>query len=339
MKSAPQSKSITVRQARPVKRTNGEHIRAAAEKFKRNQKSANTMRTYEAQWRLFREWCTDNGCDWLPAPEASVLGYVTQLYQDGKSTTSLNVAIAAIKWYHQQEGFADPTLNPGVKDMLDGARRTMADEGMAERHVKPTATLEHIRKMVNVCGDKLTGIRNRAMILVAFGGWLRKSDLLSMTVDKIKWEEDRAVVTLGKTKTDQTAKGQVVELPRIKGKWAELCPYTALKNWIDAAGITSGPVWRQVYKDKASDNALRSGDYLYELVMALAKKAGLNPSEIAPHRTFRATPITLAILSGASMPEVMAKARHKSAQTTTRYFDETAAGQSKVSRAVYGEEA
>ena len=82
---------------------------------------------------------------------------------------------------------------------------------------------------------------------------------------------------------------------------------------------------------------MRSTDYVYELVMKLADKAGIDPSEIAPHRTFRATPITLAILAGGSMPEVMSKARHKSAQTTTRYFDELAAGQSKVSRAVYGE--
>lgn len=158
-----------------------------------------------------------------------------------------------------------------------------------------------------------------------------------MSAEKIKWETDRAIVALGKTKTDQVAKDQVVELPRITGKWAELCPYAALRGWLDTAEIAKGPVWRQIYKNKVTENPLRSGDYLYELVMALAKKAGIPAAEIAPHRTFRATPITLAILSGASMPEVMGKARHKSAQTTTRYFDEMAAGQSKVSRAVYDE--
>ena len=250
---------------------------------------------------------------------------------------SLNVAIAAIKWQHQQAHHSDPTLDSGVQDMLSGARRTMAKEGLSERHVKPTATLAHIRKLARACEDSLTGIRNRAMILVAFGGWLRKSDLLSMSAEKIKWEPDRAIVTLGKTKTDQAAKGQVVELPRIEGKWAELCPYAALHGWLDTTEIKRGPVWWQVYKNKLTDNPMRSTDYVYELVMTLAAKAGIDPSEIAPHRTFRATPITLAILAGGSMPEVMSKARHKSAQTTTRYFDELAAGQSKVSRAVYGE--
>lgn len=337
MTPATPSKALAKITSRPVKRTNGDAIRAAAEKFKRNQKSANTLRTYEAQWRLFRDWCVDNAQPDLPATSAAVLGYVTRLYEDGKSTTTLNVAIAAIRWHHEQDHQADPTLDPGVQDMLKGARRTMANEGMAERHVKPTATLGHILKLVRACEDSLTGIRNRAMILVAFGGWLRKSDLLSMSAEKIKWEPDRAVVTLGKTKTDQAAKGQVVELPRIKGKWAELCPFTALKGWLNAAEIDKGPVWRQVYKNKATDKGLHSGDYLYELVMKLAKTAGIPAAEIAPHRTFRATPITLAILSGASMPEVMGKARHKSAQTTTRYFDEMAAGQGKVSRAVYDE--
>jgi len=321
----------------PTKRANGDVIRAAAEKFKTAQKSKNTLRSYESQWRGFTDWCADNGQQPLPASAGAILGYVTQLYEDGKHTTTLNVAMAAIRWYHEQAGESDPTLDKGVQDMLKGARRTMVDEGLDERQVKPTTTLNHIRKMSKACGDSITGVRNRAMILVAFGGWLRKSDLLSMTVERIRWEDSRAIVTLGKTKTDQKGKGQTVELPKIEGKWSELCPYTALRAWVDLAQIKRGPVWRQVYQGKIIEKGLSSGDYLYELVMKMAAKAGISATEIAPHRTFRTTPITLAILSGASMPEVMRKARHKSAQTTTRYFDETAAGQSKVSRAVYEE--
>ena len=67
---------------------------------------------------------------------------------------------------------------------------------------------------------------------------------------------------------------------------------------------------------------------------AASEEAGL--SGISPHRAFRASPITLAILQGSSMPEVMKRARHKSAQTTTMYFDEVAANQVAVSRSVCG---
>lgn len=322
---------------RVIKRVNGDHLRATAEKFKRNQKSDNTTRTYNTQWRVFTEWCADNQQEPLPASPGTIMAYVTQLYEDGKSTTTLNVILAAIKWHHQEARLTDPTLDAGVQDMLKGARRTMAEEGMAERHVKPTVTLGHIRKLAAACGDNITGIRNRALVLVAFGGWLRKSDLISMRAERIKWEDDRAIVTLGKTKTDQSGKGQTVELPRITGAWADLCPYVALKAWLELAEIKRGPVWLSVYRGKASQRQIATADYIYEIVMGLADKAGIPKGEIAPHRTFRATPITLAIMAGASMPEVMGKARHKSAQTTTRYFDEAAAGQSRVSRSVYGE--
>lgn len=170
MKSATTKRTPAVPTTRLIKHSGADKIRATAEKFKRNQKSANTMRTYAAQWRQFKDWCADNDQQPLPALPSAVLGYVSQLYDDGKSTTTLNVAIAAIKWHHQQGRQPDPTLDPGVQDRLKGARCTMANEGMAERHVKPTATLDHIRKLVRACEDSFTGIRNRAMILVAFGG-------------------------------------------------------------------------------------------------------------------------------------------------------------------------
>ena len=328
-----------IKPARVIKRVNGDHLRATAAKFKRNQKADNTTRTYSAQWKMFTEWCADNdNVQPLPASPALIMAYVTQLYEDGKAVATLNIAIAAIRWYHNEAKLPDPTADPGVIDMLKGARRTMVNEGMAERHVKPTATLEHIRKLAAACGVNAPGVRNKALILVAFGGWLRKSDLLTMTAERIKWEADRAIVTLGRTKTDQGGKGQIVELPRITGPWADLCPYSALKAWLTLAEIVKGPVWLSTYRGTITDKPLRNADYIYEMVMALAKKAGIPAAEIAPHRTFRATPITLAILAGGSMPEVMSKARHKSAQTTTKYFDETAAGQHKVSRSVYGEE-
>lgn len=322
-----------------------ESLHSITQRFAKNSLSPSARSTYKYQWKFFTEWCAtikaEDGSSplaTLPAGLECISAYVAYMYKCGKSQSTITVALAAIKSMHTEADLPDPTSDTRLKKILDGQRRTMALEGNnTGKPPKPTATLQHIRKLISACGYSDTGIRNRAMILVAFGGWLRRSDLLSMRIERIKWFTDKAVVTLGQTKTDQNAKGQTIELPRITSEWKDLCPYMALKAWLGLCGKASGPVWLQTYHGKITDKPLISPGYFYKMVMATAERAGIPKSEIAPHRTFRATPITMAILASTPMAEVMDKARHKSAQTTTKYFDGLAAGQGRASRAVYGE--
>ena len=182
----------------------------------------------------------------------------------------------------------------------------------------------------------VTGQRNRALILVGFGGWFRRSEMLSFIRDQLVVETGRIVVSLHRSKTNQTGqKVERIELTEIAGEYADICPYSAMRQWLDASGITDGPVFRKIYKGKLTESGLADGSWFWRLLTDLGQKAGI-PFHIAPHRTLRTSPITLAVLSGQPMPTVMKRARHMSADTTTRYFDEAAAGQATVNRAVYG---
>ena len=74
-----------------------------------------------------------------------------------------------------------------------------------------------------------------------------------------------------------------------------------------------------------TESALTSSSWFWRLLDNLGTKAGI-PFRIALHRTLRASPITLAVLSGQPMPAVMKRARHMSAEAAKRDFDEAAAG-------------
>lgn len=266
----------------------------------------------------------------------TVSAYIEYLYSSGKKYASVSVKMAAIAHMHKMGRMPSPTADIGVKEMLKGVKRTMAGEGRVKPEVKPNVTLEAMQRMTAACGDSITGVRNRAMILTAFGGWLRKSELLKIKIESIIWNDNGFLVDIGKSKDNQTGdKKSLVEVPKVDGQYADLCPYTALRKWIETAKITTGPVWRQVYHGQILEKGLTNGDYFFELVAKTAKEAGISPSDISPHRAFRATPITLALLSGRPFVETMSKARHLSLSATSSYIDRSAIDQHEVGRSIY----
>lgn len=304
-------------------------------RFAKGSRSANTHRTYASQWRTYIDWCTENGLKGQLGAPATVAAYVSYCFDGEMKLPTLGVALAAIKFNCKRLKLADPTTDHDLQELLEGVRRTMATEGRATKEVANTVSLAELRAMVASCGPDLPGIRNKAMMLVCFGGWLRRSELLDMQVERLSWELNRVLLTLGVTKTNQKGrKLEVVQIPRIGGANADLCPYAALEHWLQEAGIDRGPVWRRVYRDRISAEGITDGKRFWQIVQIAAASARLE--NISPHRAFRASPITIAINAGQSMPDVMKKARHKAANTTTMYFDEVASGQDEVSRSVYG---
>ena len=71
--------------------------------------------------------------------------------------------------------------------------------------------------MLAACGDDLHGLRDRALLLVAYDSMRIRSELISLRIEDIEWlPEDNASVLLRKSKTDQLG----------MGKWMHLIPDT-----------------------------------------------------------------------------------------------------------------
>ena len=91
-------------------------------------------------------------------------------------------------------------------------------------------------------GAGLKGLRDRALLLIGFAGALRRSELVALNIEDIEEAPDGMKITIRHSKTDQEGAGQTIAIP--SGKIA--CPVAALKEWITAAGIGSGALFRSV---------------------------------------------------------------------------------------------
>jgi integrase len=168
--------------------------------------------------------------------------------------------------------------------------------------------------MAMVPGGRLKDIRDRALLLVGFAGAFRRSELVGLDVEDLEEVDGGLKITIRKSKTDQEGLGSAIAI--VRGSIA--CPVTALKAWLDAARITSGPVFRSVRKggknvgDRLSDHSAAT------IVKAHAKRVGLDPALFAGH-SLRAGFLTSAASRGASIFKMMDVSRHKSVDTLRGY--------------------
>ena len=99
---------------------------------------------------------------------------------------------------------------------------------------------------------------------------------------------------------------------------AALRPVEAVRAWLDASGITSGPVFRRVRKNgRIGDEALNA-ETVAALIKDYAGRVGLRPEDYAGH-SLRSGFLTSAAEAGASALRMAEVSRHKSLDTLLGY--------------------
>ena len=114
---------------------------------------------------------------------------------------------------------------------------------------------------------------------------------------------------------DQEAQGQ--EIAIVRGRKA--CPVAAMKSWLEAAGITEGPVLRRMRRGGVVlDDALRPQG-IAQVVKLYAEKAGYDSADFSGH-SLRSGFLTSAAARGASVFKLIEVSRHKSVDTLRGYI-------------------
>jgi len=138
------------------------------------------------------------------------------------------------------------------------------------------------------------------LLLIGFGGALRRSELVALDAADIEDAETGLLVMIA------IARGDIA------------CPVKALREWLDAAGIAAGPIFRPVDKaDTVRDSRLTDRS-VANIVKAYAKRAGFDASAFSGH-SLRAGFLTSAAGKGASIFKMMDVSRHKSVDTLRGY--------------------
>jgi integrase len=300
--------------------------RDAAKVFQRMAKAENTRIAYRAAVRAWCAWCELRGLTPLPACGADVATFLAAERRRGLAPNTIDLRRAAIRYLHRAAGCAVPTGDVCVAETVAGIRRDAARKGQAPGK-KAAATASIIRQMLAKIPDDLRGLRDKALILVAFAGALRRSELVSIRVERLEQTERGLRLTIPQSKGSQAA-AVVVPLPYGE---TELCPVRALARWREAAGITAGPVFRRIWLPKqvkvGEPPALpRIGveamttRALADMVKARASAAGFDGKHFGGHSLKRGA-LTTGMERGVHPADLKRLGRHKSFDVLGEYLE------------------
>ncbi len=275
-----------------------------------------TIRAYRVNFEKFIHFCDDGDTSSLPAKPLEVARYISKLTGSGLKSSSIRVSIAAISIIHKLNALDDPTQHPTVKIELRRMHRTLGR--YSQQAFGITAPI--LEKMLNATAYNIRGVRDRALLLLAYDSMCRRSELVSLRITDIQIDElencTQMKVRLRKSKTDQ----------ELQGRWLFLTQRSAdaLSLWLSQAKLKDGYLFRGINNAIDITQELKSSQ-INRIYKRLAKDANL-PKEIIDHISGHSMRVGAAqdlLRSGASMPMIMNKGRWSKTDTVMRYLENT----------------
>jgi hypothetical protein len=155
-------------------------------------------------------------------------------------------------------------------------------------------------------GDSMRAKRDYAMLAMLFGCGFRRSELVRLEMDEVQMRQGHWAVV------DLIGKGghiRTVPIPQ----WVK----AALNQWIVAAKVTEGRIFRAVARAGKVWGKGISQNVVWYVVKGCCERAGLE--HIAPH-DLRRTCAKLCHSSGGELEQIQFLLGHASVQTTERYL-------------------
>ena len=267
--------------------------------------SENTVLAYRADLKHFLAWGGS-----IPARPERVARYLA-CYAPTLALATLSRRLVAIGRAHTARGFSSPTDSPLVRSMLQGVRRS-CDRGV--RQVAPLGKRD-LLKMVRGLTD-VRGMRDAALLLLGFAGAFRRSELVALDVDDVRFTDEGLLVRLRRSKTDQAGQGRVIAIPHVRG---HCCPTQKLQEWLQVSGITDGAIFRQINRYGQVLPKRLSAPAVALIVKQRAEAVGLDATRFSGH-SLRAVFATNAAKQGASLSSIRLQTGHKSDAMLQRYI-------------------
>lgn len=271
-----------------------------------------TIRAYKTNFERFIQFCEDLQANALPADPNDIANYITHLTKSKLKSASVRIAIASISSIHKLNQLNDPTQHPSVKIELRRMHRTL---GRANKQAFGITALT-LEKMIGTTKQDLRGLRDRALLMLAYDSLCRRSELTSLRLDDIEWDAAGLPtrIRLRKSKTDQEAIGKSLR-PTTKTQ-------EAIKKWIEYAKIVEGFLFRGIKNNSDISGGLNPGQInrIYKRIATAANLSKEKIADISGH-SMRVGAAQDLLVSGASLPVIMTKGRWSKSDTVMRYIE------------------
>ena len=303
-----------------------------ANEFRKHAKALNTINARLSDWEDFCCWCQQRSLSYLPAEPKTVGEYLADRaankwhgpsgkYKEQKEKAplklnSLQRRLSTISVMHQRYNITFKRKDPFIMDVLAGIRRL---KGTFESRKTPIL-IEDMRKIVELLPQSITGIRDKALLLIGFAGALRRAELASICLEDLTFPKEGLEILFKWSKTG----GRSVLIPF--GSNPMTCPIRALKDWLEMANITEGPIFRPINRhgqiqpvqltDRAIALIIKKNKYLKQKIIEASDQEMLDYSG----HSLRAGFVTTAIQNGVPEHLIMNQTGHKKSDTVKKYI-------------------
>ncbi|MEW2415271.1 hypothetical protein AB0953_16370 [Streptomyces sp. NPDC046866] len=237
----------------------------------------NTKRGYQNDWALWREfhrWLAERTGHELPltaVTKGTLVGFVVWLDTVKLAApNSIDRRITGVTVTARAQGAEVP------KAATEAARQALKplkldpDRMARGRGKAAAATLQQLQQMAAAAPASLTGIRDRALWLMAFGIAGRSAEVAALRADGI------TLVSEGLDVQVPSVKGLPGRKVRVAyGANPDTCPVRAWLTWRAAAGITSGPAFLPIDVHGQLGTTALSASGCREIIARSAERAGI----------------------------------------------------------------
>lgn len=286
-----------------------------------NAKAANTIKAYDADWRDFVDWCQHHEAIPLPAEPETIVNYLSDLADADAAIKANTVArrVTAISESHLAAGY-DREKNPAKAGIVRAAVAAIRREKGTFQRGKAPILLETLSLLADgFSGDDLGTKRDRALLLLGFAGAFRRSELVGVEIKDLTFTPQGLILFIPRAKGDQLGKGSTIAVPYAPDP--RLCAVRAVRDWIEAADLMDGPLFRPLTKAGTLRAAALSDKSVALIVKKYVALAGLNPKDFAGHSLRRGF-ATSAAQHDVDTLGIMRQTRHKSEKMVHRYIEQ-----------------
>jgi len=278
----------------------------------------NTRKSYRAAIEHFEvSWG-----GFLPATADSIAHYLSD-YADSLSINTLRQRLAGIAAWHQDQGFQDPTKAPHVKKVLKGISEL---HPATPKQAKPIQ-LHHLTQLVSALDQiikngnqiqALQSIRDKSLLLMGFWRAFRSDELSRLCIEHIQAESGKGMkIFVPRSKGDYSRLGRHHKAPALK----QLCPVEAYLDWIHAAQLSNGPVFRSINRwGHVASTALHPASFL-GIIKQCCIKAEIDDATLFSSHSLRRGFATWANAQDWDIKSLMDYVGWKDVQSAMRYID------------------
>lgn len=219
--------------------------RQAIDDFVAAARSPTTVATFRSDLRQFSDWCTMKGVRSFPAEPRIVAAWASFLAKKkGLKYAQIERRIAAISAAHAALKHQSPCQDSTVKNVMLGIKSVPDSD-----HDTSTAiTRDNLAAIMTEAPKTKRWRRNKAMLLLGFSAGLRRSELVEIRLEGLRFDADGLLLAIPNR---FTSKMETVRVPKISGR---LCTVAAVARWINSSGITSGYLFRSTHDGGVVDS-------------------------------------------------------------------------------------